>query len=458
MQHSQCVLHIVQRAASPGGHMPVQSPGLDRTALARLPGTTLTGLEKSLPAAAAHRTVGDFVSSGPRLSAFSTPLLVLTDASLEHNLGTMAAWCSAQGVDLAPHGKTTMAPALWDRQLAAGAWGISLATPSQVRVAVEFGVRRVQLANTLLDPPSLAWLSGRLDADPSLELFSWVDSPQAVAAMERVLAEVAPQRPLSVLVELGAAGGRTGARTTEQALEVAAAVAASPWLRLAGVSGYEGALAHDASVAGLGAVRAYLEELAALHRALRERGQYADEREVVVTAGGSAFFEQVVDVLGPLASPDTRVVLRSGAYVIHDDGFYRGISPFARGTGAGPLRSAMHAWARVVSCPEPGLALLDAGKRDLPFDEGLPEPQLYAEQLGAPSRPLVGATVTAVNDQHAFVSTEPGATGTGPREGQVVRLGLSHPCTAFDKWRFIPVVADDSEPDPRVVDLVQTFF
>lgn len=183
--------------------------------------------------------------------------------------------------------------------------------------------------------------------------------------------------------------------------------------------------------------------------------------EPIVTAGGSAFFDQVVEALGGL---DAHVVLRSGAYLVHDDGFYRDISPFARGsgdtgdtgdTGGGSggegsrLRSAMHGWARVISCPEPGLALLDAGKRDLPFDEGLPEPQLVR---GAGPEPLAGARVTALNDQHTFLE------GARVEAGDVVRFGLSHPCTAFDKWTLIPVVDDAGAARPVVVDLVRTWF
>jgi D-serine deaminase-like pyridoxal phosphate-dependent protein len=44
------------------------------------------------------------------------------------------------------------------------------------------------------------------------------------------------------------------------------------------------------------------------------------------------------------------------------------------------------------------------------------------------------------------------------RIGDVVRLGLSHPCTAFDKWRLVPVITDHTQPDPYVVDLIHTFF
>ena len=436
-------------------------------AVSRLP---LSSRDKSLPEAAAGRPAADFLAGAPRLSAFSTPLLVLTDSVLEDNLAQMAAWCAQQGVGLAPHGKTTMAPALWDRQLRAGAWGITVATPSQLRVAVDFKVRRIQLANALVDPAALAWVSRALDADPHLELLTWADSVGTVAAMDAVLSRLRPDRALRVLIELGAAGGRTGARTLETAEAVAAALGASPWLRLAGISGYEGALAHDASEPGIRAVRSYLEDMATLHRKLLASGAYdrADDggdeaAEVVVTAGGSAYFDDVVDVLGSLSDPEgkagvpTRVLLRSGAYVVHDDGFYRGISPFSRGTGK-PLRSAMHAWSRVVSRPEPGLALLDAGKRDVPFDEGLPEPQLVADQLGAPTRDLTGAQITAVNDQHSFLRIDPAGTASDLRVGDVVRLGLSHPCTAFDKWQWIPVIADDDATDPVVVDLIRTYF
>jgi D-serine deaminase-like pyridoxal phosphate-dependent protein len=200
-----------------------------------------------------------------------------------------------------------------------------------------------------------------------------------------------------------------------------------------------------------------------LHRALLASGAYRDATELIVTAGGSKYFDDVVDVLGGLSDPEgtvgvpTRVLLRSGAYVIHDDGYYRAISPFSRGAGT-PLMSAMHAWARVVSRPEVGLALLDAGKRDVPFDEGLPEPQLVADQLGAPARPLTGAQVTAVNDQHSFLRIDPAGSASNLKVGHVVRLGLSHPCTALDKWRWIPVIAGDREADPVVIDLIRTFF
>ncbi|OLT17682.1 amino acid deaminase [Actinomadura sp. CNU-125] len=396
---------------------------------------------KAVPAAADGMSVADVRADPLPLDAFGTPLLTLDAAALDHNIAAMAAWTRDAGVDLAPHGKTTMAPALWRRQLDAGAWGITLANLPQLRVARAFGVRRLILANALVDPAGLAWLGAQLDADPGFEFLSWVDSVRTVELMDDALRAARTDRPVHVCVELGGPHGRTGVRDDAEARTVAAAVRRAPTLRLAGTGGYEGAFAHDASAESRAAVDAYLRRVADLHRALDH-----ETDEPVVTAGGSAYFDQVVDALGDLPG---RTVLRSGAYVVHDDGFYRGISPFVRGTSGARLRSAMHGWTRVVSRPEPALALVDTGKRDVPFDDGLPVPQLVR---GKGAAPVDGARITAVNDQHGYLRD------ASVEVGDVVRLGLSHPCTALDKWTLIPVVDDADADRPRVVDFVRTWF
>ncbi|MFJ1702068.1 alanine racemase [Kitasatospora sp. NPDC088346] len=414
---------------------------IDRARVAELADERLDWRFKAVPAAAWGRTVAEYLAGGPTLDDLGTPLVTLDAGALDHNLRTMAAWCARAGVELAPHGKTSMAPALWQRHLDAGAVAITLANLSQLRVGRAFGVRRIHLANTLLDPDGLRWLSGELAADPDFRFASWVDSTDSVALMDRAL-RGAPA-PVDVCVELGAPGGRTGARTVAEAVEVAQAVLAAPGLRLAGVSGYEGPLGPDGSDDSVATVIRYLAHLAELHHELV--GRFETE-EVWVTAGGSAFFDTVADHLAPLARPGTRVVLRSGAYAAHDDGFYRGISPFGRTEGAEPFRAALHGWSRVLSRPEPNLALLDGGRRDFPYDLGLPQPQLVR------GRGPVTGTVTALNDQHAFLRD------AGVRIGETVRLGVSHPCTAFDKWTMIPVLDDADAELPRVVDLVRTFF
>ncbi|NNH75300.1 amino acid deaminase [Nocardia uniformis] len=434
---------------------------IDKDAVAALGERRLGPEHKALPPTAWGLTVRDFLATAPHLDEFETPVLTVDRTAVDANIAVMAEWARAAGVELAPHGKTTMSPQLWADQLAAGSWAITLATGWQAQLARSFGVSRILLANALVDPVGLHWVAAELAQDPEFEFLSWVDSVATVELMDRHLSTAPGTEKLTVLVELGGAHGRTGARSVDIALEIAAAVGRSARLRLGGVGGYEAALAHDRTPESLATVRGYLDELARLHREIAAAGGYSGA--AVVTAGGSAYPELVVERLAGLANEAgahavaTSVVLRSGAYITHDDGFYAGISPLTAAYTERPLRSAIHGWARTVSRPEPELALLDAGKRDLPFDEGLPVPQRIVGPAVESRELPSGALISKLNDQHAFLRL-PGGTAADVPVGSVLRLGLSHPCTAFDKWRLIPVIDDADAERPRVIDLLHTFF
>lgn len=439
----------------------MSAPGIDGDALAAIRAKRVDWRFKGLPDAVFGRTVGEVADARLDLFAdgFIGPLVVLDEAALAHNLTTMADWCARHGMLLAPHGKTTMAPQLWARQLALGAWGISTANVSQLRVYRAFGVTRVQMANELLDPAGLRWLAGELDRDPAFEFCCWVDSVAGVELMTEALRAVSPSRPVDVLVELGAPGGRSGARDVPTARAVGAAVAASPVLRLAGVAGYEGALSHDTSSDAMALLADYFERLRTLTVLLASDGRFADVSEVIVSAGGSAYFDRVVEGLSQEWPDGLRVtpVLRSGAYVTHDDGFYRHISPLgedARLTDAPLFRPAIRAWAQVTSLPEPDLAILTIGKRDVSFDEGLPEPQ-HIRTADGRTAPLTGCRVQKMSDQHTFLVPTHGTT-LPLAVGDWIGLGVSHPCTLFDKWQLIPVVGGPH--GTTVLDLVHTYF
>jgi D-serine deaminase-like pyridoxal phosphate-dependent protein len=424
------------------------------------------GALRERPLPTAGKGLGLLTAAGPvttdglaarRLSLFgpelAMPLLVLKQDALAHNIGAMARYCAEAGVLLAPHGKTTMAPQIVARQIEAGAWGVTAATISQVQVFREFGVQRVLLANELTEPAAVGWLAAELAADPGFDCYVYADSLDGVRLLqEGVQAGGADgARPLPVLVELGQPGGRTGCRTVEQALAVASAVTAAPGLGLAGVAGYEGSIGHDREPATLAAVTAFCRELRAL--AGRLPPPAAGQGGYLITAGGSLYFEVVVAELTAPAGPGPApaVVLRSGAYVTHDHGIYARLTPAAQPDGTGPvLVPALELWARVLSAPEPGLAILGAGRRDAPFDQGFPVP-LRIRRADGQAGDAAGMRVTALDDQHAYLQV-PAACALHP--GDLVCLGISHPCTAFDKWQLIPVVDEDY----RVTDVVRTFF
>lgn len=410
----------------------------DATAVGALSDETLDWQYKGLPSRWWGRTPAQVCADGadPFDGGAVGPLCVLSSSALEHNLQTMAEWCRDRGVELAPHGKTHMSPQLLARQFQAGASAVTVATISQVRTFRAFGVNRVVLANELVDHAGLRWLAIELDDDPDFELTCWVDSVRGVEIMSATLGDAGARRPIDVCVEVGMPGGRTGCRDAEQVDEVARAAARSPRLRLVGVAGYEAATGHDVTAEAYVRVREYLRDIRA---AVQRLSGLFESDEVVVTAGGSTYFDVVVEELTGWGGSPVRTILRSGCYLTHDDGLYRRTSPLG---DAGGLRPAMTVWAQVVSRPEPDLALLTMGRRDVSFDQGLPVP------YGLPD-----STVTTLNDQHAYLRL-----ADADREGAVVggwvQFGVSHPCTVFDKWRMIPVLDDER----HVVDIVRTFF
>ncbi|MGK5677811.1 alanine racemase [Actinoplanes sp. URMC 104] len=365
---------------------------------------------------------------------FTWPLLVLRRDAAEANIATMAAYVRRHGWELCPHAKTTMAPGLLARQTEAGAWGMTVATANQALVLRRLGVDRVLIANEVLDPTALRWLAEQGAA--GWEVHVQVDSVAGATAAARA----AGAGRLRVLVEQGHDQGRTGVRTLGELEEVARVVAAAPGLEAAGVTAYEGQLQTGPQV------DAFLDEVLTGFSRLRAAGLLRDDP--IVSAGGSAWFDRVVERFAPLAGQAT-LVLRSGASVTHDDGFYRERTPFLRVPQEGPLAAALDIWAQIISVPEPGLALAGMGKRDAPFDEGLPVAMEIRRADGS-SAPVTGVEVTKLNDHHTYLSTG----DAEPAPGDLVRFGISHPCTAFDKWRHIPVVDEDL----RVVDVLATYF
>jgi D-serine deaminase-like pyridoxal phosphate-dependent protein len=388
-------------------------------------------------------------SQGWSLDDLRPPFAVLRRSALEHNVSLMAAYCDEHGVSIAPHGKTTMAPQLWRRQLDAGAWGISAATVAQAAVMRAAGVQRILIANPLTDAAAIGWAADDL-RDEANELACYVDSDRGVELLERILREEASPRPLPVLVELGHAGGRTGCRGTEEAVALARRVASSPNLALAGVAGYEGTVAHDREPASLERVSRYLGDLRTLGARLGDEGLLS--RAAFVSAGGSVFFDLVVEELGTLRSDvGTPLVLRSGAYIVHDAGMYERSSPFADRPPEGRFRSAFEVSGAVLSTPEDGLAIVGLGRRDVSFDQGLPSVVAARREDGSVDDLDGAVEATALDDQHLYCRVREDAE---LRVGDLVACGISHPCSMFDRWRLIPVVDDDD----AVVEVVATFF
>jgi D-serine dehydratase len=453
------------------------------------------------PAAPQTRAADEAVGANA-LEDIALPAMLLKQSALENNIAVMAQYAAGHGFALAPHGKTTMAPRLFRRQLEAGAWGITVANMTQAVVAYEAGAARVLVANEVVSRPDARAIvdalesSARLSADPSRpgavratssgvgtspggpsggagrrQLYCLVDSVAGVELLDRNLGLAGMTDRVRAFVELGVPGGRTGARSEDEAVAVAGAVGASAHLRLVGVEGYEGLLAPDRSPEALAKVDRYLDGLRRLTLRLADEGAFSADEPVLVSAGGSRFFDRVAAVLGERAGygdHDVRLLVRSGCYLVHDHGTYEEASPLAGPAHEGPgLVGAIEVWADVVSVPEPGLAIVGLGRRDASSDLGLPVTLAVARggsglsgsgrnqsgrnQSGR-TEPFVGTVLSQLNDQHGYLHLD--GKSAPLNVGDKVGFGISHPCTSFDKWRSIFLVNDDYE----IVERIATFF
>ena len=380
------------------------------------------------------------------------PLAVIRREALAHNVGWMQRFADAAGVRLAPHGKTTMSPQLFRRQLDAGAWGLTFATVTQMQAGLAAGARNVVIANQVLDAADLGAIAALHDTHPDVRVVFLLDSEAQLALIETVSAD----RPFDVLLEVGVAGGRTGVRAHDAALALARRAHASDAVSLVGVECYEGLGNTGRSQDDRPAASELMDRVERLAMQCDAEGLF-DTDEVIVSAGGSGVFDLVVPRLRLALSRPVTGLLRSGCYVAHDQGHYQrlvhAVNQRLGCDDAQGLRAALEVWALVQSMPEPGLAILAVGKRDISHDLGMPVPLATCARASRERRAVPqGWSVQKLNDQHAYLQLTPDTHGL--QVGDRVCLGISHPCTTFDKWRWMPVVDDDY----AVVDAIVTCF
>ncbi|HEV2133233.1 MAG TPA: amino acid deaminase [Terracidiphilus sp.] len=397
-------------------------------------------------------TVEEIVRLGWNLlnEDLTLPAAVLSQDRLRHNLEWMREFVAAYGARLAPHGKTTMAPKLFQMQLEHGAWGITLATVQQTLVAHAHGVRRVLMANQLIGKANLAAIA-RLLQDPEFDYYCLVDSAAQVEQLGNYFSQSGLR--LQVLLELGVDGGRTGVRRGDQLQLVLESLARwNKTVVLCGVEMYEGVLDDEASI------RAFL------RRAVEITGRLAREERfqrdpVLLSGAGSAWYDVVAEEFSEaITSRRVDVLLRPGCYLTHDVGSYRraqnrilACNSVAQKMDDG-LQPALQVWAYVLSLPEAQKAIVGMGRRDAAFDSGLPVPALHFRPGSAEPQPAPPHwSVTKMMDQHAYMQT---GADDDLRVGDMIGFDICHPCLTFDKWRTIPVL----DASYRVVDVVQTFF
>jgi D-serine dehydratase len=414
---------------------------------------------RGIPAGTEAFQAGDIGARSWSVTAgdLSYPILTVNEAAYQSNRDAIFQYAREQQVLFAPHAKTPMSQDIALDLVESGAWGLSVANLQQASVLLSSGIKSILLANQIGGEANGERLGRLLVRHPEAEIVSFVDSETALAAAVR--AGETAGRPQPVIIEVGLA--RSGCRTVEAAQALIEIASRSPYLRLAGVASYEGAVASDDEAATQEAIAA----LNALSVDVFVSMRRAEPRaRLIMSSGGSQFFDLIVEGLKPAVEADGNadLMLRSGAVFFHDNGVYaramrrldarKGFSLDGRIVEASAIfEPAMRLWAEVLSLPEPCLAICGLGMRDVSFDQGFPI-ALSAWRAGQKVLELSNATsIEKLNDQHGFLRLN----GHLPLAvGDIIEFGISHPCTCFDRWRTFFVLDDNH----LVTSAHQTFF
>jgi D-serine dehydratase len=393
---------------------------------------------KGFPIDSYGKTLEQFLATNPNLftANFQFPIMVLKESAVKNNIAQMMSFCNSVDAQLAPHVKTTMSPQLAQMQVAAGATALTVANFWQGRIFLKHGFKNLIIANEVLDPTAIAEIA-KINKQKQAEIIFYVDS---ILALEIIQKHTPSEGEQNLFIEIGTENGRGGVRELSLVEQLAQLIKADKRLNLIGVTGFEGAVPDAArGRRGEKKISKFCQKIVA---AAELAYPYKSDQPFVISAGGSAYFDIVARELNKFEKP-RRLLLRSGGYITHDHKYYEEIYPFALSDRS--FKPAIEVWAQVISKPEKDFGVLNLGKRDIGNDLHNPIPiKSYDGQVKSFS-----AVIEKLNDQHGYLR--------GKQEfslAQLIGLGISHPCTTFDKWGLIPLVNDDYD----LIDCLQTFF
>ncbi|CNH20048.1 amino acid deaminase [Yersinia pekkanenii] len=416
-------------------------------------------VDKKLTINAEHKAAAMFSSSEGKINILNEdtclPAVVIKTQALDNNIRWMQQYANQSHVSLAPHGKTTMTPAIFRRQLEGGAWGIGVGTAYQAKVALDAGVSNIIIANQLVGKSNIKLISELLKQS-SATIYCCVDHQDNAIQLSDFFA--AQNQKMQVLLELGIPGGRCGCRTEQEAYQLAALIKTLPGLTLSGIEFYEGIIHSNDLPADIAVIETFIQKVITITRRLFNENSFDNTSDVLLTGAGSVWYDIVCRQMQQAALPDNfRYIIRPGCYITHDRGVYaeaqqslRQREPLACELG-GDLISALELVAYIQSLPEPHLAIVNFGKRDAAFDSGLPQP--IAHYRNGQSIPFKSASMRTENlmDQHAMVKYD---TDLDLKVGDILIFGTSHPCITFDKWKTLYLVDDNYD----VIEEINTFF
>ena len=293
--------------------------------------------------------------AGTSLDQVETPALLLDLDAFERNLARLAEEGERLGVKLRPHAKSHKCPAIARRQVALGAVGVCCQTVGEAEAMVHGGVGDVLVSNQVVDQVKIARLVA-LAAEARVAVCA--DHPGNLETLNEAASAFGVR--LDVLVEVNVGTDRCGVEPGEPSLELARRIEALPGLGFAGLQAYHGKAQHIRDFAER---RAAALEGAAKARATRELLEGAGIACERVTGAGTGTFR--FDAESGIYDE-----IQAGSYIFMDADYGRNLN--AEGGFVDEFEHSLRVLATVISTPEPGRFVVNAGLKASSVDSGLP--------------------------------------------------------------------------------------
>jgi len=271
-----------------------------------------------------------------------TPALLLDLDAFEGNLALMAECVKGSGKSLRPHAKAHKCVEIARRQIAAGAIGVCVATVPEAELMSSAGIGGLLLTSPLADPLKMARAvaTGAMVVVDHVDQVDWYNN---AAQLENRIADV--------LIDLDVGDHRTGASSTEQAIEIAKAIDQAGNLRFRGLQGYSISGSHTAGIAERRQVSEAAFRCAIATRDVLTRLGFQTE---ILTGGSTGTWD--IDTQLPEVTE-----VQAGSYVLMD---------LAYGKLGLPFRHALTVLTTVISANHGGFVTVDGGFKAFSTDRG----------------------------------------------------------------------------------------
>lgn len=325
-----------------------------------------------------------------------TPALLLDIDAAERNIEKMAAYFRGTSASLRPHVKVHKSPWLAQKQIDAGARGITVAKVSEAEVMARAGIDDVLIANEVVGEYKVKRLAR---VAKLCKLGVIVDNIHNARQISELASQEGSRVRVLVDVNLSSVMGgvldRTGVVPAD-ALALAREVSKMKSLEFSGVMGYEGSLKafpEPASKAAAG--KKALGLLVETAQTIRESGLSAG----VVSSSGTMSYKIAAEFPGVTE-------VQAGGYLFMDLGYRRAGIDF---------ETSLTLLTTIVSKPRPEKLIVDVGYKAISAESGLP---------GVKDRPDL--EVTSLNAEHGHVNVSEGSARPGIEVEDKLELLPSH--------------------------------